>query len=207
MQRHLNSERKVLKMEEVFEEITRRVTVTARSRFYASLRLKRHNTFSLWTVIVSSLAIIFASLVPTSNMAIRVNQDLLNLSTVFSSITILAVSTALTMSNFASRADRFSMCGKELNELLLKLFAIKRSEPLTMELYEQINSQYAMILSKYENHGNVDFLFTQAVLSKYYTPKWHRWPGAYLRYFAEFAFYLVWLTGLIAWFAFALSTP
>ena len=89
-----------------FEDLKRRVATTANNRFNASERLKRHNQFSLATVILFSLGLILVSITNTLNITVALNGMMLNASSIFFSVAILIISTALSMSNFGLRGEK-----------------------------------------------------------------------------------------------------
>lgn len=108
-------------MEKGFEDLKRRISVTTSNRFNASERLKRHNQYSLFTVIAFSLGLILVSITITLNIDVAVSRVILNASSIFFSVAILTISTALSMSNFGLRGEKHHDCGRELHALVLDI--------------------------------------------------------------------------------------
>ena len=127
-----------------------------------------------------SLGLILASLASTLNLTINITKQSLDLTSIFLSIVILVISTALSMNNFGVRSGKFHDCGRELQALLIEINKIlSKDEYQTSDKYDEIQSEYETILSKYENHKTIDFLYTKARWTKSYEPKWYRYPLAF----------------------------
>jgi len=138
--------------DDIFKELDRRILTTATNRFNASSRLNRHNKFSLWTVMYFSLILILVSIFNIVSIQPNINQSLVNASSIFLSIVILTISTALSMSNFGARAEKFLDCGRELHALSFNFKKIINDTDLqTNENYEKYQKEYEYILSRYEN--------------------------------------------------------
>lgn len=104
------------------------------------------------------------------------------------------------MSNFVSRADKFLDCGRELHALSLQLEKFLNNRSLqTDEAYDKHQTEYANILSRYENHQKIDHLFTKLAWSERYSPAWYRWPIAYGRYAAHFSIYVFLIATEVGW--------
>lgn len=179
-------------MNESFKQLKNRVDATATNRFNASNRLKNHNNFSIYVVMLFSLGLILVSLASTLNLTINITKQSLDLTSIFLSIVILVISTALSMNNFGVRSEKFHDCGRELQTLLIRINKIlSKEEYQTSEQYDEIQSEYETILSKYENHKTIDFLYTKARWTKTYEPKLYRYPLAIAFSFVEHSIYLV----------------
>lgn len=134
--------------QEIFVDLDRRIQTTATNRFNASSRVRKHDKFSLWTVIFFSLGLILASIFGALNVELKHSPLFINVSSIFLSITILTISTALSMSNFGARAEKFLDCGRELHALALKfkpiinnpdakMWKIMKSFKWSMNIYYQ----------------------------------------------------------------------
>lgn len=187
-------------MEEKFNELKRRIATTANNRFNASARLNLHNQWSLCTVISFSLGLILVSIAQVSNLTVAFSSAAINAFSIFFSVVILVFSTVLSMSNFVSRADKFLDCGRELHALSLQLVKILYNHSLqTDETYDKHQTEYANILSRYENHQKIDHLFTKLAWSDQYSPVWYRWTITYGRYAAHFSIYVFLIATEIGW--------
>ena len=151
----------------IYKKLYDKINKTSRMRFYAQSRLNRHNQLSLWFIIIFSLVIILFSLISiysfninieTINNKLKYKEDFIELSLIFFSIFILTISTALTMSNFGVRAEKFHDCGKELSSLAIKLNEIVNdTERQNPDQYKEYSDKYELILSKYDNHKPIDY--------------------------------------------------
>lgn len=187
-------------MEDSFKELKRRISTTANNRFNASSRLKRHNQLALSTVILFSLGLILFSLTSTLGIPTHSSSTLLNASTIFFSVAILTISTALSMSDFSLRSERHHDCGRELNALSLELERFSNNQAMrTSDEYEKYQKQYEQVLSKYENHKTIDHLFTKLSWSEQYESKWYRPVFAYAGLFREYIVYILLIFVEIIW--------
>jgi uncharacterized integral membrane protein len=180
----------------IFKELDRRILTTATNRFNASSRLNKHNKFSLWTVMYFSLILILVSIFNMVNVQSNINPSFVNASSVFLSVVILTISTALSMSNFGARAEKFLDCGRELHALSFNFKKIINDTSLqTNENYEKYQKDYEHILSRYENHKLIDHLYTKLLWKDSYNPKFYNYIITYLRYFFEyFIYFLLFIT-------------
>ena len=187
-------------MEKGFEDLKRRISVTTSNRFNASERLKRHNQFSLFTVIAFSLGLILVSITITLNIDVAVNRVVLSASSIFFSVVILTISTALSMSNFGLRGEKHHDCGRELHALLLDIEkSVLNNDLQSPDSYSNYQAKYEQILARYENHTKVDHLFTKFARSEDYPKKWYRGPIAYGRLWLEYSIYAILLIVEIVW--------
>ena len=173
--------------ENIFIELERRIKTTATNRFNASSRLNKHNKFSLWTVMLFSLGLILVSIL---NITANIGSKNVDIALIFFSVAILTISTALSMSNFGARAEKFLDCGRELHALALNFkTVINKESTQTTENYAQYQKEYEHILSRYENHKVLDHLYTKLMWSDSYNPKWYHYINTYFRFFLEYIIY------------------
>jgi hypothetical protein len=190
-------------MQKDFEELKRRIDVTTKNRFEASNRLNNHNKCSLGTVIAFSLGLILVSIIQVTKLPTTFSENAISASSIFLSVFILVLSTALSMSNFPSRADKFLDCGKELQSLssrLVKVISILNLQ--TSEQYDSFRAEYDSILSRYENHQPIDHLFTKLTWSEQYnsfSKNTLNWLNAYFRYAVHFVIYIFLIVVEITW--------
>lgn len=190
--------------ENIFIELERRIKTTATNRFNASSRLNKHNKFSLWTVMLFSLGLILVSILNLTEDICSKNVDII---LIFFSVAILTISTALSMSNFGARAEKFLDCGRELHALALNFKTILNNEnEQTNENYEQYQKEYEHILSRYENHELLDHLYTKLMWSDTYNQKWHHYINTYFRFFLEYIIYFILVGVEVLWIYFICHT-
>ncbi|MBU0925438.1 SLATT domain-containing protein [bacterium] len=175
-----------------FLELKRRMMITATNRFNANTRLNRHNKFSLWTVISFSLGLIFVSIINVVHINSIINSSYIDISLIFFSVTILAISTALTMSNFGARAEKFLDSGRELHALVLDFEKIIDDISLqNITNYEKYQKEYEHILSRYENHKLIDHKTTKIKNKNEYNQKWYNYIDVFIRNILEYTIYIV----------------
>lgn len=167
------------------EKLYDRVSKSAFARFNASRRLGYHNQASLWTISLFSLGLVFVSLLQALAFHLPFPDKLVNLVQVFLSITILVISSIMSMSNYAVRAERFHACGLEMNELALKLERLTEQEG-TVDEHNAFANEYGEILRRYENHHNVDYNFVKLQKSEKYNLPWWFPAYVYLRFSFQF---------------------
>lgn len=181
-----------------FEELYDRVQKTANSRFNAHRRLIHHNNASLWTITCFSTGLIIIPLIQTFGLQTRFSSEYINFIQVVLAIVILIISIILNMTNFAVRADKVHTCGMTLNAFARKIHKCI-NEPLSSDKYDEIVNEYERVLQKYENHSNVDYLFTKLRMTNYYKNPW--WFFAYVRiiYMVQFLPYILLLSIEFFW--------
>lgn len=186
-----------------FNELDRRIQTTATNRFNASARLKKHDKFSLWTVMIFSLGLILVSILSALNVQSYNSPLFINISSIFFSIAILTISTALSMSNFGARAEKFLDCGRELHALALAFKVILSDyDARISDNYEKYQKEYEHILSRYENHKYLDHLYTRLMWKESYDQKWYNYLNTYFRFFVEYLIYIVLVIVEIVWMIF-----
>ena len=82
------------------EHLLRALRVTTSARFSAGHRLKRHETFSLWSISLASLFLIGISLLRPFGIPLRYSNAIVDLSQVVASAVILVVSLLVNGSKF-----------------------------------------------------------------------------------------------------------
>lgn len=182
-----------------YEELYDRVNKTAKSRFNAHIRLSNHNNVSLFTITLFSLALLVLPLGKAFGIKFYISDNVVELVQCLLTIVILAISIALSMASFAFRSEKFHYCGKELNNLLMRLYTKKDSE--YDNEYESLCKEYHSILSGYENHKEIDYMRT-----KYYSKQLSFWKKIYLRYkyLREFIIYVLLIILVVGWIGFSM---
>ena len=190
--------------DDIFKELDRRILTTATNRFNASSRLNRHNKFSLWTVMYFSLILILVSIFNIVNIQPNFNPLFVNASSIFLSVVILTISTALSMSNFGARAEKFLDCGRELHALSFNFKKVINDSSLQInENYEKHQKEYEHILSRYENHKLIDHLYTKLLWKDSYKLNFWNYNTTYTRYFFEYFIYVLLFCIVSIWMYYA----
>lgn len=187
-------------MDNKFIELKRRINITATNRFNANTRLNRHNKFSLWTVMAFSLGLILVSIINVIESTSNKDSTTIDISLIFFSVSILTISTALSMSNFGARAEKFLDAGRELHALLLDFEKIiSDSRMQTIDNYEMYQKEYEHILSRYENHKLLDHKITKLKFKEVYKPGILNYIDVLIRFFLEYSIYIILIIIEIYW--------
>lgn len=181
-----------------YKEVYVRVLKTGRTKFKASVRLQRHNKWSLLTITIYSLGLLIVPLAQGFGVTLNYDQSVINCIQVLSAIVILVTSVILSMSNFSVRSERFCNCGRELSVLARKLF-IKRDVLEAGPDYKAYVREYDTILSNCENHSGTDFMICQLEMFEYFSPSTWFKIHTYFRYALEFLPYLLILFLQFVW--------
>lgn len=126
-------------------------------RLKASDRLGLYNTVTNWIITVLSLALI---VLPIYSLIFHsLPEDWLNFTEIVLATMILVFSLMIANFNYGVRALQFHQCAVELSDLVRMLDFIKVDEKCarSVDKFKQIYKEYTSILTKYENHANVDY--------------------------------------------------
>jgi hypothetical protein len=155
-------------VENVFDELYRRVYITARSSFFAARRLEIHYKWSQWTIALASIALLYIPLVQTFDLELTVNPKTLNVLEVSFAVIVLVFSLLIGTENYLLKADRMQRRGLELASIYYALEPYRKKEE-DNKLYENFCANYDKVLEKYDNHLPIDFLeFTLSKKNDYY---------------------------------------
>lgn len=167
------------------------ISKTAAARFQASRRLDFHNKLSLFSISLFSIILILVSLLQLIEFDFSFEGVTVNIGQAFLSIVILCFSIAISMSDFSLKSSKHHDCGVQLNELVYRLMN-KWGVVLSDQEYEQRLNEYFNILSKYENHSEVD----NARVNK----KAKYTEGSGVRYYSRFTLYFLLILVSLGWF-------
>ena len=187
-----------MQKENYFEELYDRAQKTANSRFNAHRRLTHHNNASLWTISCFSIGLIVIPLIQTFGLETRFSSEYNSFIQVVLAIVILVISIILNMTNFAVRADKIHACGMALNTFSRKVHKCTR-EPYESNDYDRLVNEYEGILQQYENHSNIDYLFTKMRMTNYYKSLWWFPVYVYGLYTIQFLPYILLLAIELVW--------
>jgi hypothetical protein len=185
-------------MEATYSKLYGRISKTASNRFYASRRLKAHNTISLWTISLFSLGLILVSLLQALSVPLGLSDKLVNLVQVLLSVAILIISIIVSMSNYGVRSEQFHACGLELNAMALKLERVE-NQPCDKVTYDELTDAYETVLKRYSNHETIDYLMMKTQKYEFYNLGALKIVVIYIRFFLHFLPYVILLALECLW--------
>lgn len=193
------------------KELNYQLWVLKSSRFNAARRLLLKHRWSTYTITALSLYAITANLMIaygfTEGVAMSSAPRATSLAfvSVVMAITILIISLLESSRQYEVRAEKFHDCGLAINSLYreLRQARVGPSTSLTPEQLSDIRKRYEMVLAKYENHEDIDYLLAQTKSSEWFRRPWY-W-NFWIKvksYFSVLFFYHFAITAPPAFFAF-----
>ncbi len=177
-------------LEEKFSELHDRINKTCKGRFQADKRLKAHASWAVWSITLTSILLILISLLDGFDLIASYSSKQISVIQILASIFILCYSLILTMKNYSVDAVKMHRCGLELSDLLFEVHPFVE-QPGTDDDYDRLREKYAHILSRYDNHDDIDHLIIKSKNKKLYTTtKWEdlkttvRYWGGFWHYIA-----------------------
>ena len=137
-----------------YNRLLRKISIVFKNRFEASARLAFHHKVSQWTIAMTSVALVIASLLSMESGAVKALPHAGEIEIIIA-VFVLVLSLLIGMDNYPLRADKMHICALELNDLH------RRFSVMDELSYIELAKEYNEILSKFENHGKVDNYFTQ----------------------------------------------
>lgn len=188
-----------------YEVLGRRIHLTSWSRYEAAKRLQRHNRWSLWTVSLLSVALIFLTVYP-SLVANALSAGCITTMETCSAVLVLVYSLLLSNERYAVRGESMHQCGIELGRIVRDIEILLRQNELNTisgsqysETINDLSNRYHNALMAYENHEHVDYVAAKSLrgdpVSR--TERLIRW----FTYWLGFSHYLV-VAMVILWFIF-----
>lgn len=145
---------------------------TSRTRFAASKRLQKKHELSGRTIAFTSAYLILLSLLQIFSNHSSLTQ-LLTYSSISLAIVILVVAQLENSSNYSLKAHKHHDCGLQINGLYKKLRRLKqeyknkeKDDSFWVEV-NKIDDEYNIILTRFENHDDIDFNIFKANYPKY----------------------------------------
>lgn len=178
-------------METPEQRFLRALKVVSAARFFASKRLRRHETWSLWAVTFVSLLILFSSLFDPFGVCIQIDGKSFSFAQVIGSIIITIISIFINGGKFGERAEKMHSCALSLNSLARRAeYAVHLGKDES-EIHELMR-EYDEILAQHENHSDTDFVEAKIRrAADYYGIRfWHRVYSKF-RYFLGFTPYIL----------------
>ncbi|KAA1157586.1 SLATT domain-containing protein [Pseudoalteromonas fuliginea] len=145
---------------------------TSRTRFAASKRLQRKHELSGRTIAFTSAYLILLSLLQIFSEETSLTQ-LLTYSSISLAIVILVVAQLENSSNYSLKAHKHHECGLLINSLYKKLRRLKheyKDKEQDEKFWVEVNKyddEYNNILTRFENHEDLDFSIFKANYPKY----------------------------------------
>lgn len=143
-------------MEEI-DKLLDSIKTTAGNRFNAAKRLEARDRHITWLTAISSVYVIFLTVLPYICKFPKDVTDILNLAVIFFSIIILVSSLIHNSNKDAVNAEQHHRSALEINELYrdVKVAADLSQESQIKEVVQRYNS----ILQKYSlNHDDIDYM-------------------------------------------------
>lgn len=135
---------------ELYEKLLDSIRITAKTRFQASARLAFHHKVSQWTIAMSSVVLVLASLLAMQDGAAQALPRAGEIEVILA-VFVLVLSLLIGMDNYPLRADKMHTCALDLNALVREYSVLDESQ------YAVLADKYGNVLNKFENHGNVDY--------------------------------------------------
>lgn len=134
--------------------------LTAKSRFNASVRLKRLGNYSFLTTTILSLGLIFIPLYQKSGLSLPYSSDVLSMLQIFLAVAVLVYSVVNATAKYDSRSTTLDNCGVQLKELIRTLrldISESKASGVSINL-EKYHSKYHVISLEPENHNRGDYI-------------------------------------------------
>lgn len=170
---------------------------TAKARFNAAQRLKRHEAFLLWSTSLYSTVLGILALLPVVGLHTACSQGISVLVQVALAQLVLVFSLILYSSRFGSRSEAMQRCGLALDDLCADILPHCLSEDTDIQVYQAAVQRRANIMAVYENHVYLDFARVKLDYPEDYNITWKTKVAVRCRYCVHFAPYLI-LTTLFA---------
>lgn len=133
----------------------RAVRITASARFSAANRLRRHETYSLFSITMCSLAVVVISLLEPFGVMLLLPSNAINLFSAGISLLILVVSLMVSGNKYGERAEKMHAGAVEINSVARRLEPAIQSN--NVNAIAQLTDEYENILKIYENHKEIDY--------------------------------------------------
>lgn len=151
------------------------MTITARCRLRASVRLKRLGSYHFHTATISSLCLILIPLLQLANVQLPFRTEVLSMAQVFVAVVVLVYSVISSTARYDVRAERLSDCGDRIKALIREVRG-KIDQAKSGQDLVAVNQRYTDIISDSENHSESDYFFAVRTSPEYFdVPIAARW--------------------------------
>jgi hypothetical protein len=181
----------------------RKMKKTALARFECATRMRRHQTYSLWTISIFSAGLIIFPIVKAFGIPIHVSAGAFDVMQVGLALMVLVLSLLVSANNVGDKAEKMHRCGLEVNALCHEALPFCRTDTDDKEKYESFRLRYAQILAVYENHDPIDFEQAKLLLPTEYNLTGPQRFFIRLRYWLNFWVYAALMVVLLACLRFA----
>ena len=157
------------------ERFLLKVSVTAKSRFNAELRLKYLDRITFLTTTLMSLGMIFIPLIQYTEINLGYPPKVLDMLQVFFAVSVLVYSVICSTANYKHRALLLNQCGNRLKCLQIKASSYSNFA----ENMENLAREYESVLDSSDGHEEVDYQRTKLQMNEYKVTGvkwcWYHW--------------------------------
>ncbi|MCQ8881402.1 SLATT domain-containing protein [Pseudoalteromonas shioyasakiensis] len=167
-------------MKSQLQDLYRRTGLTKESCFYASRRIGKHDTLSLWSLTTLAFCLIIVSLITqvySDNGFVIEFERFIDISITSMSVFALVISVLIQKSDFSLRSEKYRNQAMEISGLRISFRHLIDNEPSNgvthEELYTNKSQKYDDILNRNLVHEQIDYLITNSkgIELKYYKTK------------------------------------
>lgn len=167
-------------MKSQLQDLYRRTGLTKESCFYASRRIGKHDTLSLWSLTTLAFCLIIVSLITqvySDNDFVIEFERFIDISITSMSVFALVISVLIQKSDFSLRSEKYRNQAMEISGLRISFRHLIDNEPSNgvthEELYTTKSKKYDDILNRNLVHEQIDYLITnsEGVELKYHKMK------------------------------------
>ncbi|MDN3452005.1 MULTISPECIES: SLATT domain-containing protein [unclassified Psychrobacter] len=206
-----------MKKEDSFDNLYKKIDSTSKTRFNASECLRSHSKWSTYTVVIISLVLILISLMQAYGLGKNINNDLVTLIQIFSTIAVLVYSLLIDRNDYSNLAEKMYSCATQLGELKQKIYPYL-NQPHDQYAYDLFRDSYYSILKLFETHSknysSSDHIRAQLVMPENYNINGLKWWfskfNIYSTLLLEFLSYILVIATLVLvlyWVWFGWSFP
>jgi len=167
-------------MKSQLQDLYKRTGLTKESCFFASRRIGKHDSLSLWSLTTLAFCLIIISMITQvykDNSFVIEYIKFINFSITSMSVFALVISVLIQKSNFALRSDKYRNQAMEISELRISFKHLIDSPSANgksqEDLYVEKSEKYAEILNRNLVHEQIDYLVTnsEGIENKYYSAR------------------------------------
>jgi hypothetical protein len=152
----------------LYDELDRTMWITKHCRYNASDRLRKKQSFSVYTIAVLSIYVLVLTLFEKYGFKVE-NSNLYEFSSVLLALFILVLSLTEASKNYMVSSERLFVCGNDIRDLLDKLKKFSKESEADIHDIETLSVKYSHVLKACgENHGTIDFDLLRAQRPKYF---------------------------------------
>jgi len=172
------------------DELHHRIDTTAKDRYIADKRLKLHGNWSTWTITISSILLIVFSLLAGFKIQTKLSEEWLSIVQVMLAVFVLSYSLIFTTKNYALQSYKMHKCGLELSNLLFAVHAAREDKNDDLK-FAQLSNEYSLILSRYDNHDEIDHKKMKLSNPDEYRLKFRKKLATRVEYYLGYSHYIM----------------